>query len=216
MDVAPIPALVLFGALGAAAAGWAEDYLTGPPVDAAIVLAVDVSGSMDPEELAIQRAGYLAALRHPDLIRIVAAGRHGRVAFSHFEWAGQVRRITTIPWRIIDRPAAIAAFANGDGSTSPPTRSLRLPDRRATGYGEFQAQAGPDLGTRAHLDKHLKYKYYIRIVNQFLTFAGGSPSVRRALIDMKTPTRGRVGGVGRGGDAGGVSAGAACGEGRRG
>lgn len=111
MDVAPIPVLALVAALGAATEGWADDHLTGPPVDAAIVLAVDVSGSMDPEELAIQRAGYLAALRHPDLIRIVAAGRHGRVAFSHFEWAGQVRRITTIPWRIIDSPEAVEAFA---------------------------------------------------------------------------------------------------------
>ncbi len=82
-------------------------------VDAAIVLAVDVSGSMDIEELAVQRAGYLGALRHPDLLRIVAAGRRGRIALSHFEWAGEVRLESTVNWQVIDGPEAMAAFARG-------------------------------------------------------------------------------------------------------
>lgn len=101
--------LTLAAAVALAPAAGADDHIA---VDSAIVLAVDVSGSMDAEELAIQRAGYLAALRHPDLIRIIAAGSRGQVALSHFEWAGQVRRESTIPWRLIDGPEAIAAFAD--------------------------------------------------------------------------------------------------------
>ncbi len=83
----------------------------GVMVDTAIVLAVDVSGSMDPEELAVQRAGYLEALRHPDLMRIVQAGPIGRIAISHFEWAGQPRRSETVAWRVIENPDDISAFA---------------------------------------------------------------------------------------------------------
>ncbi len=81
-------------------------------VDVAIVLAVDVSGSMDLDELRIQRAGYLEALRHPDLARIAAAGPHGRIALAHFEWAGDVRRESLVPWAVIDGPAPLAAFAD--------------------------------------------------------------------------------------------------------
>lgn len=87
----------------------ADDYLV---VDTAIVLAVDVSGSMDAEELEIQRAAYLDALRHPDLIRIVQAGPNGRIAVSHFEWAGHVRRAEAVHWRVIDGSDDIQAFAD--------------------------------------------------------------------------------------------------------
>lgn len=81
------------------------------PVDAAIVLAVDASGSVDAEERMIQRDGYADALRHPDLMRAVTAGPHGRVAFSYFEWAGYPRTATLIPWRVVDGPDATAALA---------------------------------------------------------------------------------------------------------
>lgn len=81
------------------------------PVDAAIVLAVDVSGSMDLEELEVQRAGYIAALRHPDLMRIVGALPNRRIALAHFEWAGDVRAGSTVPWTIVDGPAALEGFA---------------------------------------------------------------------------------------------------------
>lgn len=108
MPEAVIRAFALALAMALAPLARADDHLA---VDTAIVLAVDVSGSMDREELAVQRAGYLEALRHPDLIRIVASGRHGRIALSHFEWAGQVRRDSTVPWRLIDSAEAARAFA---------------------------------------------------------------------------------------------------------
>jgi hypothetical protein len=97
------------------------------PVDAEIVLAVDASGSVDREEREIQRQGYAAALRHPDLMRAVAAGRHGRVALSYFEWAGEVRGGSLIPWRIIDGPQAAAAMADEvETLTNPPSRGTSL------------------------------------------------------------------------------------------
>jgi hypothetical protein len=100
--VAGLPALLAWGAPAAA-----DDHLA---VDAAIVLAVDSSGSMDIEERGIQRDGYADALRHPDLMQAVTAGRHGRVAFSYFEWAGYPRPETLIPWRVVDGQEAAAAL----------------------------------------------------------------------------------------------------------
>jgi len=85
---------------------------TGEKVDAEIVLAVDTSRSMDLTEFAVQRDGYLQALRHPDLIRAVAAGRLGRVAIAYFEWSGQAQDGGLVPWRIIDSPEDAAAMAD--------------------------------------------------------------------------------------------------------
>ena len=57
-------------------------------VDAEIVLAVDASRSMDLTEFAVQRDGYLQALRHPELIRAITSGPLGRVAFAYTIGAG--------------------------------------------------------------------------------------------------------------------------------
>lgn len=80
-------------------------------MDIELVLAVDVSRSMDPEEFALQRAGYVAALRHPDFLNAVRAGPNRRIAVTYFEWAGSVRRDRVVPWQVIDGPESATAFA---------------------------------------------------------------------------------------------------------
>lgn len=95
-------------------------------VDVELVLAVDVSSSMDDGEFALQRAGYVEALRHPDFINAVASGLKGRIAVTYFEWAGTVLQDTVIPWQIIDGRDSANDFANklaaspigGSGGTS--------------------------------------------------------------------------------------------------
>jgi hypothetical protein len=81
-------------------------------VDAKIVLAVDASRSMDLTEFQLQRDGYIAALRHPELVSAIAAGWHGRVAIAYFEWSGYAQDGHLVPWRIIDGPAAAATLAD--------------------------------------------------------------------------------------------------------
>ena len=81
------------------------------PVDVELVLAVDVSRSMDPEEFALQRAGYVSALRHPDFLAAVQGGLHRRIALTYFEWAGTVRVESVVDWRIVDSAESAAAFA---------------------------------------------------------------------------------------------------------
>ena len=80
-------------------------------VDVELVLAVDVSGSMDIEEAEVQRAGYVEALRHPDFINAVREGLTGRIAITYFEWAGTIRDSSHIPWQIISGPEEAGAFA---------------------------------------------------------------------------------------------------------
>lgn len=72
------------------------------PVDVALVLAVDVSRSMSPRELTIQREGYAAALNHPDVVRAIAQGAYGRIAITMFEWAGNGSIREVFDWTLVE------------------------------------------------------------------------------------------------------------------
>ncbi len=71
-------------------------------VDLELVLAVDVSLSMDLEEQRLQRDGYVEALRDPQVLAAIQSGSHGRIAISYIEWAGPSSQETVLPWTIID------------------------------------------------------------------------------------------------------------------
>jgi hypothetical protein len=58
------------------------------PVDVELVIAVDISYSMDPDELALQRDGYAEAIVSREFLDALRGGMHGRVAVTYFEWAG--------------------------------------------------------------------------------------------------------------------------------
>ena len=92
-------------------------------VDVQLVLAVDISYSMDPDEQALQREGYIAALTSPEFMRALRQGMHGKIAVTYFEWAGPYDQKIVVPWRLIDGPEAADAFAN---------EIARAPYRRAS------------------------------------------------------------------------------------
>ncbi|PBB68388.1 hypothetical protein CK228_11225 [Mesorhizobium sp. WSM4312] len=92
-------------------------------VDVELVLAVDISLSMDEKEFALQRAGYVEALRHPDFIHAIRSGNTGRIAIAYFEWAGTVRDDAVIDWQIIDGAQSANSFA--DKVAARPFRSFR-------------------------------------------------------------------------------------------
>ena len=81
------------------------------PVDLALVLAVDVSGSVDEEEAALQRKGYVDAIVDPQIVKAVTSGILGRIAVAYFEWAGENWQVPVVDWSVIDGPAAAAGFA---------------------------------------------------------------------------------------------------------
>src|SRR5262245_12979154 len=81
------------------------------PIDLELVLAVDVSGSMDEGERALQRGGYVQAFLHPEVIAAIGSGFHGRIAVTYVEWAGPRAQAVVIPWRTVDSRASAEAFA---------------------------------------------------------------------------------------------------------
>ena len=92
-------------------------------VDVELVLAVDVSYSMDPEEQTLQREGYMAALTSREFMQALRQGMNGKVAVIYFEWAGATDQKIVMPWRLIDGPESADAVAAEIG---------RAPYRRAS------------------------------------------------------------------------------------
>lgn len=97
------------------------------PVDLELVLAVDVSLSMDQDEQLLQLEGYIAAFRHPDVIKAIRSGLHGRIAVIFAEWGGVAFQQIKVPWRLLDGEASSYAFASelsGRHSTFMPRTSI--------------------------------------------------------------------------------------------
>lgn len=80
-------------------------------VDVELVLAVDISYSMDFEELALQREGYITALTSKDFLDALRGGSHGKIALTYIEWAGSHEQTIVVPWTLVDGKAAAEAFA---------------------------------------------------------------------------------------------------------
>ena len=91
---------------------FADQSLSAVPVDVELVIAVDVSYSMDPEEQALQREGYVMALTSREFLRALREGVNGKIAVIYFEWAGQSDQKIIMPWRLIEGPESADAVAN--------------------------------------------------------------------------------------------------------
>jgi hypothetical protein len=83
----------------------------GPEVDLALVLAVDVSRSMDPDEQELQRQGFVEALRSPVVHNAIKAGMMGRIVVTYFEWSGEGDQNVVVPWTVIDGAESASRFA---------------------------------------------------------------------------------------------------------
>ena len=92
-------------------------------VDAELVLAVDVSYSMDQDEQKLQRAGYAAALTSPEFLAALKSGPYGKIAVVYMEWASSRDTKVLMDWATIDGAASASAFAD---------RLLEAPYRRAS------------------------------------------------------------------------------------
>ena len=93
-------------------------------VDVELVIAVDVSYSMDPDEQALQREGYITGLTSPEFLNALHQGMHGKIAVTYFEWAGATDQKIVVPWRLIDGPATAKAFVD-EVAAAPYRRAYR-------------------------------------------------------------------------------------------
>lgn len=120
-------------------------------IDVALVLAVDISFSMDMEELALQRAGYVEALRSPEVHKAIANGATGRIAISFFEWAGVNIQHHLLPWTVIDSPeSALAAAAEIE--KQPTRRGQRTSISGAIDFSIRQLDEAPFRALRKVMD----------------------------------------------------------------
>lgn len=80
-------------------------------VDLALVLAVDISRSVDEDEARLQRDGYQAAVRDPRVVAAIGGGMLGAVAIAYVEWAGIGHQRLVVPWTRIGGAGDAAAWS---------------------------------------------------------------------------------------------------------
>jgi hypothetical protein len=108
--------LTLFAIAFLALAATAEAQIE---VDVELVLAADISNSMDMGERYLQRRGHFEALRHPDVLRAIRRGLHGRIAVTYFEWSDPYLQRVVLPWTLIEDAASAEAAARAIEAAPP-------------------------------------------------------------------------------------------------
>ncbi|MFQ5766219.1 MAG: DUF1194 domain-containing protein, partial [Rhodospirillales bacterium] len=142
-------AIIGFAAL--VLAGWGVPRASAEIVDLELVLAVDVSGSVDEEEAELQRAGYVAALTNAQVIRAIKGGRHGRIAVTYVEWAGDHIQRPVLDWAVIKGEATAADFA-GRLARAPITTEMWTSISGMMAYAQTRFRESPHRGRRRVLD----------------------------------------------------------------
>jgi hypothetical protein len=94
------------------AAGHAPAPAVAEEVDLKLVLASDVSRSVDDREFELQRKGYAAAFRDPRVMRAIRSGPIGRIAVCFFEWSGTESHRLVIDWTVIGDDEQAGYFAD--------------------------------------------------------------------------------------------------------
>ena len=84
----------------------------GVEVDAEIVLAVDISYSMDRTEQELQREGYVKALTSPEFLNALKSNGLGKIALTYIQWASFNDQDVVLNWTVIDGPASAQAVAD--------------------------------------------------------------------------------------------------------
>jgi hypothetical protein len=104
---------LIAGALAVLLAGWlAGPVAAAEKVDVELVLAVDVSGSIDSEEYQMQHEGYAAAFLNRAVVEAIQSGEHQAIAVTFVEWSGFGHQRQMVPWTLVKDAATAKAFAD--------------------------------------------------------------------------------------------------------
>ena len=122
-----------------------------PSVDIELVIAVDVSYSMDLDELAVQREGYAQAIVSKEFLQALKTGPNSKVALTYFEWSASSDQKIIIPWRVIDGPETADAVANEIMKT-PVRRGTRTSISGAINFAMPLFEENPYRGLRRVID----------------------------------------------------------------
>jgi hypothetical protein len=122
-----------------------------PTVDIELVIAVDVSYSMDPDELAVQREGYAQAIVSRDFLQALKNGPNSKIAVTYFEWSASSDQKIIIPWRLIDGPETADAVAS-EIMNAPVRRGSRTSISAAINFAVPLFDQNPYRGLRRVID----------------------------------------------------------------
>ncbi|MGC2415204.1 MAG: DUF1194 domain-containing protein [Stellaceae bacterium] len=115
MRTTAIVAAFVAGILGA---GFGATGARAETVDLMLVLAADVSRSIDEDEFNLQRKGYAAAITDPEVVRAIVGGRHHAIAVTFIEWSGAVDQKIVVDWTVV---------RDGEAADSVATKMLAEP-----------------------------------------------------------------------------------------
>jgi hypothetical protein len=149
--VAGIAARNSTAALASQPAARFSDAQVAPAVDVELVLAVDVSYSMDMDELAIQREGYAQAIVSQEFLQALKGLPSGKIAITYFEWAASNDQKIIIPWRVIDGPETADAVA-AEIIKTPIRRASRTSISGAINFAMPLFEENPYRGLRRVID----------------------------------------------------------------
>jgi Protein of unknown function (DUF1194) len=127
------------------------DKESSPSVDVELVIAVDVSYSMDVDELAVQREGYAQAIVSKEFLQALKSLPIGKISVTYFEWAASSDQKIIIPWRVIDGPETADAVADEIMKT-PIRRASRTSISGAIYFAMPLFEANPYRGLRRVID----------------------------------------------------------------
>lgn len=120
-------------------------------VDLALVLAVDMSGSIDAREAQLQRQGYVQALTSAEVLGAIRGGAIGKIAVTYIEWSDLSDQRVIVDWTLIDGPATAAAVAASiEAAPFLPGRRTALGEALMFAMGRFKDS--PYKATRRVID----------------------------------------------------------------
>ena len=120
-------------------------------VELLLVLAADISRSVDEVKFKLQREGYAAALTHPRVIAAIQSLAGGRIAICYVEWSGATAQAVIVDWTAIGTAAEARAFA--DQVLAAPRRFMeRTAIGAAIDFSVTQFERSPFRGQRRVID----------------------------------------------------------------
>ncbi|MBI0434818.1 DUF1194 domain-containing protein [Roseomonas sp. KE0001] len=139
------------GGVAAASTLWPGHPRAAEAVDVLLVLAVDVSRSVDEDEAKLQREGYRAAMTDPRLLEAIQGGAIGAIALTYVEWAGIEYQRQLLPWMRVGSQAE--AWRWGEALAEAPRTSLSWTSiSGAIGFGARLLAEAPFEATRRVID----------------------------------------------------------------
>ncbi len=143
--VRKIAAILLASALSSVASAQTR-------VDLQLVLAVDASGSVNQTRFEMQRSGYAAAFRNPQVLNAILSGPTQSIAVTMVQWTGPSMQVHVIPWALIKDRATAGAFAEAIDTAPRQLFGGGTSISGAIDYGQSIMASGPFQGSRRVID----------------------------------------------------------------